>query len=277
MAVFLGACVALCFGTGDFLGGFASRRTATLTILLVAQLCAFAGSVVYALAFAGDPTGQDLALGASAGALNVGALGLLYHGLATGRMSVVAPVTAVVAAVVPVAWGLATGERPSPLALGGVVAAVAAGGLIARAGDDRQDARVPRELGLAVTAGLAFGASFVLYAETGDDSGFWPVLAGRSVALPLVALAVLATRAGVRSAPRERAFAAGAGLLDVTATALLLLAVREGLSSLVAPIAALGPAFTVGWARVVLAEPLARIQAAGLALAFTGLVLIAAG
>jgi uncharacterized membrane protein len=76
---------------------------------------------------------------------------------------------------------------------------------------------------------------------------------------------------------RERRMAMLAGLLDVTATALLLLAVREGLTAVVAPVAALGPAFTVIWAWAVLREPIARIQLVGLVTALIGLVMIAAG
>ncbi len=277
MAVFLGVCVALCFGSGDFLGGFASRRSPTLVVLLIAQTCALVGAVFYALVFSADLTGHDLLLGAGAGALNVTALGMLFQGLSTGRMSIVAPVTSVVAASLPVAWGIGGGERPGALALVGVACAVVAAALIARAPDEAVAGRLTRELMLAVLAGIGFGLSFILYASTSDDSGFWPVLAARVVAVPLVGVAVLLTRTKVRIAPVDRRCAIGSGALDVSATALLLVAVRQGLASLVAPLAALGPAFTVAWARGVLKEPLGRLQLAGLGLALFGLALIAIG
>jgi len=277
VAVFLGVCVAACFGSGDFLGGFVSRRTSTLTVLFFAQACALALAVVYALAFSGDAGGDDLAFGAIAGGLNVAGLGVLYHGLATGRMGVVAPVTAVVAAIIPVVYGTATGENPSGLALAGVGCAIVAGGLIARERSEGFDAHLLRELLLSGMAGAAFGASFVLYAETSEDSGFWPLLAGRSVAFPLVVLAVLVSRSRISAAPHDRVRAIAAGALDVSATALLLVAVREGLKSLVAPLAALAPAFTVVLAWFVLSEPIARLQVVGLVLALVGLSLIAAG
>jgi drug/metabolite transporter (DMT)-like permease len=276
VAVFLGLLVAACFGSGDFFGGLASRRAATISILCLAQLCAVLGAIFFALVFHGDPTGRDLVFGAGAGALNVVALGALYQGLALGRMGIVAPITAVVAACIPVAWGLATGESPSAVSLVGVGLAIAAGGLIAHEHDTATGGS-GRALVLALVAGVLFGWSFVLYAESRDDSGFWPVLTGRGAAVVLVVGAVLATGATLRVASPERRMAIGAGALDVGATVLLLVAVRAGLSSLVAPVAALGPAFTVGWAWAVLREPIARLQLAGLGLALVGLALIAAG
>jgi drug/metabolite transporter (DMT)-like permease len=276
MAVFVGVIVAACFGSGDFFGGLASRRAPTLAVLGVVQIVAIVGAVAAALLVTGSPSGRDLGFGVAAGALNVVGLGALYQGLSLGRMGIVAPITAVVAACIPVTWGLATGEDPSTLALIGVGCAIVAGGLIAHE-HDRETGGAMRALGLAVGAGLFFGWSFVLYAETSDGSGFWPVLTGRAAAVALVVVGLLATRTGLLLARRELRTAAGAGVLDVTATVLLLVAVREGLSSLVAPIAALGPAFTVGWAWGLLREPIAHLQLAGLALALVGLSLITLG
>lgn len=277
MAVLLGLFTALAYGSGDFLGGSASRRASTVSVLLLAQACAFVGAVAYALLFGGEGAGRDLALGAVAGGLNVTALGFLYQGLATGRMGVVAPVTAVVASLIPVAWGLGNGERPSGIAFAGVGCAIVAGVLIARERDAGGEVSTARALQWAVLAGIGFGSSFVFYAETSEDSGFWPVLAGRSIALPLVLVFALVTRAGLGMSSGDRRLALGAGVLDVTGTALLLLSVRRGLTSVVAPIAALAPAFTVGLAWLIVHEPIARSQVAGLALACVGLALIAGG
>jgi drug/metabolite transporter (DMT)-like permease len=277
VAVLLGLAVAACFGSGDFFGGVASRRAHTLTVLGVVQLCAVVGAVIAAVVFSGSPSRGDLALGAGAGALNVIALGALYQGLAIGRMGIVAPVTAVVGACVPVAWGLANGERPSTAALVGVALAVGAGAMIAREHDTHARGTARRALVLAIGAGLLFGWSFVLYAETAHDSGFWPALAGRAAAAVLVVVAIVAAGTGLSLATVDRRLAILAGVLDVGATVLLLVAVREGLSSLVAPVAALGPAFTVAWAWAVLHEPVARLQIVGLGVAILGLALIAAG
>ncbi|HEY8217843.1 MAG TPA: DMT family transporter [Acidimicrobiia bacterium] len=277
MAVLLGVLVAASFGSGDFFGGLASRRAAVLNVLVVVQVCAVAGAVVYALALGGGPTGRDLGLGAGAGVLNVIALGALYAGLATGRMGVVAPLTAVIAACIPVVWGLANGEQLSTVTFAGVLVAIAAGGLIARERDESRAGGVGRALAYAAVAGTLFGWSFVLYSETGDGSGAWPALSGRiaSVVLVVGVVAIRAWPPRVDIGPRRLAVVAG--LLDVSATALLLVAVREGLTSVVAPVAALGPAFTVMWAWIVLHERVGRLQLVGLVAAVGGLAMIAAG
>jgi uncharacterized membrane protein len=279
LAVLLGLLVAAAFGAGDFAGGRASQSSSTPGVLLVSQASAATGAIAVTLAFSADIQASDLALGACAGALNVVGLGLLYQGLSTGRMSLVAPVTAVVGAVVPITWGLAQGERPSALVLLGVVAAVAAGGLIGLSHDTTAgDAR--RALATAIAAGGCFGASFIFFAHTSGESGNWPVLAARASAVVIVVIgvAVLATRRTVLFPKgRDRLVALAAGALDVTATALLLLAVRHGLIVVVAPVAALAPAMTVVLSWTLLKERIGRPQLVGLLVALPALVLIAAG
>ena len=135
MSLLLGLVVAASFGSGDFLGGLASTRARTLVVLFTAQVCALAGAVV-AVIVGGEPHTGDYALGALGGVLNVAALGCLYQGLAVGRAGLVAPVAAVIGAVIPVVWGLATGEDPAVGALIGVALAVVAGGLISMERDE---------------------------------------------------------------------------------------------------------------------------------------------
>jgi drug/metabolite transporter (DMT)-like permease len=277
VAVLIGLLVAASFGTGDFLGGLASRRAATLAVLTAAQLVALVGAVAVALVTGDEPVARDVLLGATAGLLNVTALGCLYQGLSIGQIGQVAPVAAVIGSVVPVTWGLATGERPSALALAGVAAAVVAGGLISRERDEVSSPHRRRALALAISAGFGFGASFICFASTVDNPGFWPVLTARAAAVLGVAAAVLVVRPSLRleRVPRWQAITAGA--LDVAATVLLFVALRIGLASTVAPVAALAPGFTVGHAWWYLHERASRVQVAGLALALVGLVLIAIG
>src|ERR1043165_10149405 len=132
MAVLLGVLVAASFGSGDFLGGQASRHAPTLTVLLVAQATAVAGAVVVTLSVGARVAPHDLVFGALAGCVNIAGIGLLYQGLALGPMGVVAPLTAVAASVLPVAWGFATGERPSVVVVVGALCALLAGALISR-------------------------------------------------------------------------------------------------------------------------------------------------
>jgi drug/metabolite transporter (DMT)-like permease len=282
MAVLLGVLVAASFGSGDFLGGRASRRAPTLTVLMVAQATAVLGAIVVCVFVSARVGVHDIVFGALAGSINIVGIGLLYQGLSIGRMGVVAPLTALVSAVLPVAWGVANGERPSVVVVIGVVLAVVAGVLISRQPAEPQ-AGIPNASGIAwsLGAGACLGTSLVLYLQTSTASGLWPVLAARSAAFVLVAfvLVVLARRRVPLPFPTgiDRSLALGAGVLDVTATSLLLLAVRQGLVVVVSPLAALAPAATVILARFVLGERLHRAQRLGLGFALAGLVLIVVG
>jgi drug/metabolite transporter (DMT)-like permease len=223
---------------------------------------------------------DDLGLGALAGGVGVVGILLLYQGLATGAMGVVAPVTAVGAAVVPLAVGLATGERPDPLALLGALVALGAVALVAGGHEEvpgaTQERRGRSPLLLAVGAGTAFGLVFVLLGATDEASGFWPLLGGRTVSVTLVGVWLVRSRTPFLPRPGNRLVVVGAGLLDVTANGLYLLAVREGLLSVVAVLSSLYPAATVVLARVVLGERLRPAQLAGLGLGLAGVTMIAA-
>jgi drug/metabolite transporter (DMT)-like permease len=277
VAALIGIVVAACFGSGDFLGGLASRRARTLLVLGLAQVAALAGALVVALIGGGHLGPRVVALGAGAGLVNVVALGCLYRGLAIGPVGQVAPVAAVVGAVIPITWGLATGERPSVIVLVGVALAVVAGALVSTERSRRRGQVVGPALGLALAAGVGFGTSFILFSETPHDSGFWPVLCARAAAVVGVGVVFLALRPprSMPAGPRRQALVAG--VLDVAATTLLLVALRRGLTAVVAPVASLAPGFTVVHAWWYLHERASLVQILGLLLALTGLVLIATG
>jgi drug/metabolite transporter (DMT)-like permease len=288
VAVVLGLLVALAYGTGDFFGGLAAKRARTTAVVIGSfGVAVLALAVVHVGWFVlGDPptpTSADLRLGAAAGVLGPVSLGLLYHGLATGRMSVVAPITAVVAAIVPLIWGLAAGERPSPVALIGVVAALVAVVLISAAPpheDHPADAPVlpiRTVVPPAVASGLGFGIIYVLLGNTSPDAGLWPLVVARPIAVALLVSVVLfgTRRPGVAVAPAliptgAWPVVAAAGVLDVTASGFYLAGINTGLLSIVAVLSSLYPAATVLLARVVLGERLHRAQIAGLGLAALG-------
>lgn len=317
MAIVLGLAAAVVYGAADFAGGLATRRTPALTVVVLSQLMGLVVLVV-ALPFAatGPPLAADLVRGGLAGIGGGIGVALLYRGLAVGRMTVVAPITAVGAAALPVAWGLVSGERPGVGALVGVVAALVAVVLVsaappAEAGDVaaagpgvgvaarggaavRGDAavRTGATLGRAVAvragatlgpgvleaafAGLAFGVFFVLLGGTSPDAGLWPLLGARTSIL-VAGVAAAVSRTSLRPARGQLPRIALAGVLDMGANVLYVLAARQGLLSLVAVLVSLYPASTVLLARLVLGERLAGLQRAGLALAAAGIALIAAG
>lgn len=280
VAVLLGLLVALTYGAGDFFGGLSAKRGPVLVIVILSQLCGLPLLAVLILTFGGDPAPKTFVLGACAGVVGGIGLSCLYRGLGSGRMSVVAPTTAVFAAVVPVFWGLSQGERPSPVSMVGVAVAIVAVALISRAPDEEGAAAsgvgVAPLVILAVVAGVAFGTVFVLLAETGDDVGFWPLLAGRTTSIVFLAMAAVAARTALALPPLgDFRTMAPAGMLDLAANALYLLAARRGLLALVAVLASLYPASTVLLARLVLDERMTRVQVGGLGLAGLGVVLIA--
>lgn len=278
MAVLLGVLVAVTYGSGDFLGGVASRRSDTAAVTVGSQLVGLL-SLALLIAITGwaQPHRVDTALGVTAGLAGAFGLLLLYRGLATGRMSVVAPITAVTAALLPLLWGIGAGERPGAIALTGAGLALTAIVLISRVPDPVTSRRAdPRAVPLSLAAGVGFGILFIALGQTTPDSGAWPLLVGRVASVTAVAgWAVLRGRALL---PRrgDRPAAAGAGLLDTMANVLFLLAVRQGLLSLVAVLASLYPAATVALARVVLKERITPPQGAGLLLAGAGVAMIAA-
>jgi drug/metabolite transporter (DMT)-like permease len=267
--------VAASFGSGDFLGGLASRRAATLAVLSVSQVAALFGAAAIALGFGGHPYWADIGFGAIAGVLNCAAIGCLYRGLAIGQMGQVAPIAAVIGAVLPVGWGLFRGERPGIPTLVGVALAVVAAALLSADPEERRVGMGGPALALAAGAGLGFGISLILFAEASHHGGFWPVLSARAAALVAVwsVLVFTGRLPTVKGVPK--ALAVGAGFLDVGATALLIAALRTSLTVIVAPIASLAPGFTTLHAWWYLKERLSRLQLLGLGIALVGLALIA--
>ena len=278
MEIALGALVALAYGSGDFLGGISAKRLPTVTVLLVSQSFGLAAAVVLVVALRdGPPPAHIFVLSAAAGVVAVMALGLLFRGLALGRMSIVAPLSAIGGGVLPVVWGLLRGERPSALALAGVGVALVAAAIVGGGAEHDPAAAIsPRlEMALGAGAGVGFGVVFILLAESSSGSGMWPVLIARCASVPVLAIAAVVLGHSPRIARADLAPVAGAGLCDVGANALVVLAVRRGLLSLVAPVASLYPATTVVLARLVLHERIGRQRAGGLALGLVGLALIA--
>jgi drug/metabolite transporter (DMT)-like permease len=284
VAVLLGLAVAVAYGAADFLGGLASKRAPLLGVLLGGQLTGVPVLAVVVVVAGGEPTGKALLLGGLAGMGAAIGIACLYRGLAIGRMAVVAPITAVGAAVLPVGWGLATGERPSGVALAGVFLALVAVVLVSSPppGPEARAAalaagRVP--LLLAVVSGVGFGFVFILLAETGSDSGLWPLVATRATSIALLAAGAVLSRQAPRL-PADRAvlltIAAG-GALDMTANVLYVVASRQGMLALVAVVSALYPAATVVLARAVLGERIGRVQLGGIVMTGAGVVMIAAG
>ncbi len=275
MPVLLALGSALVYGVGDYFGGRASRHQASVVVAALGQMLSLL-LVVAAVVAMGTPVPSAATWGWSAFGGVVGALGIagLYHGFAHGEISVVAPTSAVVGAAVPVVVGLGLGERPSVLALVGIVIAVTAVALVSGAVGTHQHSTPPRIVALAVGVGACFGLLFVALDRTDPDSGMWPLVIARLASVPmLLGLAGLTRACPVRHRASLQ-LAVVAGIFDMGANVLYLLAVRGGMLAIVAVVASLYPASTVALAFKLDNERLTRWQAVGLGAAALALVLV---
>lgn len=290
MAFFLGLLTALGFGAGDFFGGLASRRVPALVVACYSQVLATAVLLMIAVPVAGAPAASALAWGGAAGLAL--ALGLLayYRGLAEGSMGLVAAVTGVISALVPLAAGLALGEQPGVLALLGIAAIVVAIGLISggarKASPRRLDEPVRGLMALArgehpvkglldaAVAGVCFGLVFVFLDQADTGSPLWPVVAASAVGAVVLLVVMLVMRPERGMARSTFVLLALAGLLQAAASVAFVVAVRMGLLSVIAVAGALSPAPTAIMARLFQAERMSRVQLAGFLFALAGIVLI---
>lgn len=275
MAIVFALISAFAYGISDFLGGLFSKRASAWQIAVVGQSSSAFFALLVGLFTGGDPTTSDWAWAGFAGLGNGFGAAFLYRGLSRGRMGVIAPISAIGSALVPVAIGLILGERPSTLAVIGVALAFPAIYLISQVVETAPTA----EGGIVdgVLAGLGFGVMFAMLGQVDSESGLLPLALTQVVAV----LSVIVTATVLRAAwvPRDRAAfrALLMGPLGVAATGAFLFATHHGLLSVVSVIASLYPAATVVLASVVLHERIHANQAVGLAIAALAIALVAAG
>lgn len=272
---------ALMYGVSDYYGGRHSRTYAPITIALAAELSI---AVIFGLSVplveSTSITSQAMIAGAIAGLCgSAGVLGL-YAALARGNMTIVAPVTGVVAAAFPVVVGVLLGERPGPAAAIGIVAAIAAVGLIGGMLGMRGQPIDGNTIVLSIVVGALFGGLFIAYAQAGDDAGLWPILGARFGAVPLLVITYgVARRAGTVGSLGLDVIGHGIviGVLIGVANAAYLFAAQRGLLSVVAVVVALYPAATIALAMALDGERAVKAQVVGMVIAVAAVVLITIG
>jgi drug/metabolite transporter (DMT)-like permease len=274
IAVILATACAVVYGTADFFGGLAAKRTQVLSVVMLSQIAGLALILGLLPLLPGVFSDRALLWGLAAGLSGAAGLALFYRALATGVMSVVAPTTAVTSATLPVVFGLATGERPGFWALVGVTLALGSVLLVSQDGSPGGRASFTALL-TSLAAGAGFGGFFILLAMAPADAGLWPLVGARLSSVTAVVLAAAATRRSLRPHPGSLRIIVAAGVLDMAANVLFLLAQRQGLLSLVAVLVSLYPASTLLLARQVLGERLRGIQVTGVACALGAVALIA--
>ncbi len=277
MSTLFGLLAAVSYGVSDFFGGLLTRRNPALLVVMWSQL----GSLVLLLAAMPWLPGESLSLdgvlfGAAAGALGSVGLIALYQGLATARISVVAPTAALVGAFLATAVGLLLdGDRPSLLTWLGVATAVPAVFLIS--GRTSGDGAKGGGLRIGMLAGACFGLFAVLITRVpaGSEASLLVSVRGASV-LVLVTIAIIRSE-GFRLARTSYVPATLVGAGDMAGNVFFMLAASTGMLTIAGVIEALYPAVTVLLARVLLKERLLPGQPVGLLLAATGVALMAAG
>ena len=279
MPVVLASTSAVAYGISDYLGGVASRRARALRVVSVSYPVSIGLVGIAAIIAGGSPTLAGLAWGLASGVASGIAVWSFYVALSRGPMSVISPITAVLAAAGPLAFGLAAGERPGGTALVGMAIALVATVLVSmedEQGSSVAHGRLTRQLFvLSILSGLAFAAFFVLLAQVPEGQGLWPVGASRVGATVILLVAAVAARESFRFSRRLIAVGVVIAVFDAVANGTFYFAAQAGMLSLVSVIAALYPAFTVALAVTHGGERLRIVQVVGLALAAVAISLLA--
>lgn len=290
MVVALSLAVAAFYGAADFCGGLATRRASALAVVVWSQAVGLL-VLLAALPFVpGIFHRADLLVSLVCGVCGTLAVGLLYRGLAIGVMGVISPITAVLCAALPVAWGIGRGERPPALALAGIGLALVAVVLVSAAtpapaeptapptreipARPQRRGRIPPGIPEALGAGVAFGIFFIALAQIHPDAGLYPLLGTRLLSMLLLLGGAAALRLPLRVERPGLPTIGLCGVLDMAANVLYILAAHSGALSIVAVLSSLYPAATVALAGLVLRERLVRTQWAGVAVALAGVLCI---
>jgi len=273
-AIFYGLASAASWGAGDFSGGFAAKRNNVFSVVIASQLIGVMGLILVAFLLAEPfPFPGDMLIGGLAGI--AGAIGLLalYRGLAVGRMGIVAPVAAVVTAIVPVIVGFFSEGLPARPQLAGFVVALIAVWFISST-DTRARIRWG-DLKLPGLAGVGFGLFLTFIGQVTEGAVLWPLVAARIASIGMLLVVINLVRQRKSPALNQLPLIALAGIFDSGGNAFFALATQTGRLDIAAVLASLYPATTVALAWLILRERLLAQQWAGVIAALIAVVLIA--
>ncbi|MCP4358338.1 MAG: DMT family transporter [Chloroflexi bacterium] len=273
LAIFFGLASAMTWGAGDFSGGLATKKTTVYTVVLISQIVGGFFLVGLALLFRETvPPVEALLWGAVAGLAGVVGLLALYRGLADGRMGIVAPLTAVLSAAIPILFSLFGEGAPSIAQMIGFGLALAAVWLLSGVGG--RSAVQPTELGLALVAGTGFALFFIFIDQANEKAVFWPLAAARLTSVSCLMVVVFVRTIWERPLRSQMPPIILAGVLDALGNAFFVLAARFGRLDLAAVLASLYPATTVLLAQLFLHERLNQAQWIGILIALLAIVFI---
>lgn len=277
LAVIYGLMAALAWGTGDFAGGLAARRSGNA--LLAVFHAEWIGLAALLLVMLGQPEAlpdaRNAWLAALAGAVGSLALMGLYQAMAEGQMSIAAPVSALLGASLPVTVGIWREGWPDALTLMGFPLALAAVWLVST-GEAGLGSRLNwKPLLLPLAAGIGFGLYFLLIHDAAQASRWWPLVFSRSGGMTVLIVFALVRRMSLRFPRRAWGAALVNGIFDVSANGLYVLASQTGRLDVAVVLSSLYPGMTVFWAWLLLKEKMVVWQKVGIALALLAIALIA--
>ena len=267
----------LFYGSADFCGGFAARRSSALVVTF---LGGFAGVAVLLLGLPFAPgvtRATDLGWGVLGGVFGAFGAMLAYRALAIGPASVASPVFSITGLALPVAVGIALGERPTALALAGLGLTPVAIVLLGRGGHGEPAADPRRVIGPSLLAGSVLGFFLVAFGRIQAGASLWPLIVARMAGLGGLLAALAIRREPLLPPPAARGIALLTGVLDSLANLFYVAAVQRGTLALVAALVSLAPATTVLLARFVFGERWSRPQQGGLVLALVAGACISLG
>lgn len=261
-----------CWGTSDFLGGYAARRANAFLLTTIAHASGLLLMITLALAnHSACPSRSTIAWALAAGLSGGAALAIFYRALAAGRMGLTAPVAAVLAAAIPTAFSMITEGPPGIVPIAGFVLAGIGILLISRTEDNTRAGGI----GLAVLAGIGFAGFFLCIKQAGDGSALWISASARLGSLALTGVIVLLSRNFREITPPGVGFGVLAGCLDTAGSALFVRASQTGRLDTAVVLTSLYPVVTVLLARIFLKEQFTRWKALGMAAALLAVPMIA--
>lgn len=277
-SILLGLASALSWGAGDFTGGLAARKVGAYRSVFYAEVVGILFLfLVIALTGEDMPGTRTILFSALAGALGTIGLMLLYHSMAVGVMSIAAPVSALLAAALPVAVGIFSEGFPGILTLIGFGFALAAVWMISQSEGGVKDILSHlSDLKLPLLAGIGFGFYFVFMHEATRDGGtlIWPMVFSRTGGLLLITMYLLVTRADWRIDFRALPIISVNGILDLGGNFFFILAGQAGRLDVASVLSSLFPGATVLLAWIILKERLNRNQWMGVVCALIAIVLL---
>lgn len=275
MPVLLGALASVLIGTSDYFGRYCSRRAQAMTTVGTAFIGGIAITAVLVVLVPSAITVADLALGAASGVLIAIALSSMWHSMAVSSTAIASPIVAAFTSVGPLGYGVATGERPTVTASFGIAVAIV--GLLLAVIVPQTVGNIGTGIAFALLAAISFTGAIILLGRTSLESGMWPAVSQRIVALAFMLVATRARRIPQILPPSLRIAGLAGGIIGGAGMGAFIAGVQRGPVGEVAVAGSLYPVVTIALAVVFDDDTLRWWQVAGIAAVLAGTSLIAIG